>query len=241
MKLYGKKVLITGGARRIGGELSRSMAAAGAVVFVHCHRGRTEAEALLKELPGEGHRIFTADFSRPGAAAELAEACGEVDVLVNNASIYARTPADLNEEESRRYFEVNFWSPLALMRAFAAPGRTTPGAVINILDQEILRPAAENGIYAVSRKALADATTAFALEKASAGLRFNGIAPGPMIPPPGLEHSTMSKVLKSVPTGRRVEPDDLIDTICYIIGNDSLTGAVIPLDGGQHLKNYEYL
>jgi hypothetical protein len=62
-----------------------------------------------------------------------------------------------------------------------------------------------------------------------------------MIPPPGLENSTMSKVLKSVPAGKRVEPDDLVKTVLYIIENDSLTGAVIPLDGGQHLKNYEYL
>ena len=241
MKLDGKKVLITGGARRIGGELSRSMAAQGAVVYIHCHKGAAEAETLLAELPGSGHKIFTADFSQPGAAVLLAEKCGQVDVLINNASIYARTPADLNEEVSRRYFEVNFWSPLALMRAFVTPERKTPGAVINILDQEILRPAAENGIYAISRKALGDATVAFALEHASRNLRFNAVAPGPMIPPPGLENSTMSKVLKSVPAGKRVEPDDLVKTVLYIIENDSLTGAVIPLDGGQHLKNYEYL
>ncbi len=241
MKLDGKKVLITGGARRIGGELSRSMAAQGAVVYIHCHKGSAEAEALLGELPGSGHKVFTADFSQPGAAAELALQCGEVDVLVNNASIYARTPAALAEEESRRYFEVNFWSPLALMRAFAAPERRTPGVAVNILDQEILRPAVENGIYAISRKALGDATIAFALEHASRNLRFNAVAPGPMIPPPGLENSTMSKVLKSVPTGKRIEPDDLVKTVLFIIENDSLTGAVIPLDGGQHLKNYEYL
>ena len=241
MKLDEKKVLITGGARRIGGEVTRSLAASGAIVYIHCHKGHEEAEKLLAELPGCGHKIFCTDLSRPGAAAELAEMCGEVDVLVNNASIYARTPADLGEEESRRYFEVNFWSPLALMRRFAAPERKTPGVVINILDQEILRPAVENGIYAISRKALGDATLAFALEQASRGLRFNAIAPGPMIPPPGLEHSTMSKVLKSVPAGKRVEPADLVKTLHYIIENDSLTGAIIPLDGGQHLKNYEYL
>ena len=241
MKLDGKKVLITGGARRIGGKLSRSMAAQGATVYIHCRKGIAEAEALLRELPGSGHKVFTADFSQPGAAAGLALQCGEVDVLVNNASIYARTPADLAEEESRRYFEVNFWSPLALMRLFAAPERRTPGVAVNILDQEILRPAVENGIYAISRKALGDATIAFALEHASRNLRFNAVAPGPMIPPPGLENSAMSKVLKSVPTGKRIEPDDLVKTVLYIIENDSLTGAVIPLDGGQHLKNYEYL
>lgn len=241
MKLDGKKVLITGGARRIGGELTRALAAQGAAVCIHCFRGGDEAEALLKELPGSGHRVLPADLSVPGAAAQLYEKCGPADILINNASIYARTPADLNEEESRRYFEVNFWSPLALMRAFAAPERKSPGAVINILDQEILRPAAENGIYAISRKALGDATLAFALEQASRGLRFNAVAPGPMIPPPGLEHSTMSKVLKSVPAGKRVEPADLVRTVLYIIENDSLTGALIPLDNGQHLKNYDYL
>ncbi|MBR2373171.1 MAG: SDR family oxidoreductase [Lentisphaeria bacterium] len=241
MKLNGKKVLITGGARRIGAVIARHIAEQGAVLMLHCHNGIAEGEKLLEELPGTGHRIFQADFSIPGAAEKLAAGCGEVDVLINNASIYARTPADLPEAESRRYFEVNFWSPLALMRAFAVPERSSEGVVINIVDQEILRPAAENGIYAVSRKALADATLAFALEHACRGLRFNAVAPGPMIPPPGLEHSTMSKVLKSVPTGKRIAPEDLAATLLYIIANDSLTGAVIPVDGGQHLKNYEYL
>ncbi|MBR2873134.1 MAG: SDR family NAD(P)-dependent oxidoreductase [Lentisphaeria bacterium] len=241
MKLNGKKVLITGGARRIGGEISRSLAAQGAILYIHCHKGQEEGRELLSRLPGSGHTLLTADLSFPGAAEKMMQECGEVDILVNNASIYARTPIALEESEARRYFEVNFWSPLALMRCFAAPERKSPGVVINIVDQEILRPAVENGIYALSRKALADATAAFALEHAHRGLRFNAIAPGPMIPPPGLEHSTMSKVLKSVPAGKRIEPDDLVKTLSYIIDNDSLTGAVIPLDGGQHLKNYEYL
>ena len=241
MKLNGKKVLVTGGARRIGAELVKGLAEQGAILYVHCFNGTAQGEELLAQLPGTGHLLLTADFSVPGAAEKMMKECGNVDVLVNNASIYARTSIDIEEEEARRYFEVNFWSPLALMRAFAAPERKTPGVAVNILDQEILRPAAENGIYAVSRKALADATLAFALEHAARGLRFNAIAPGPMIPPPGLEHSTMSKVLKSVPSGKRIEPEDMVKTLLYIIENDSLTGALIPLDGGQHLKNYEYL
>ena len=64
------------------------------------------------------------------------------------------------------------------------------------------------------------------------------VAPGPMLPPAGMENSAMSKVLKSVPSGRRTEPEDLVSAILFIIGCDSLTGAVIPVDGGQHLKNH---
>ena len=48
----------------------------------------------------------------------------------------------------------------------------------------------------------------------------------------------MSKVLRSVPSGRRTEPEDLVSALLFIIGCDSLTGAVIPADGGQHLKNH---
>ena len=241
MKLNGKKVLVTGGARRIGAELVKGLAEQGAILYVHCFNGAAQGRELLSQLPGSGHRLLTADLSRSGAAEKMLKECGEIDVLVNNASIYARTPIDIEESEARRYFEVNFWSPLALMRAFAASCENKEAVAVNILDQEILRPAAENGIYAISRKALADATLAFALEYAPRGLRFNAIAPGPMIPPPGLEHSTMSKVLKSVPSGKRIEPEDMVKTLLYIIDNDSLTGAIIPLDGGQHLKNYEYL
>ena len=127
------------------------------------------------------------------------------------------------------------------MRCFASSERTAPGVVINILDAEVFRPAAQNGVYALSRKALADATAAFALEQAARGFRFNAVAPGPMLPPSGMENSAMSKVLKSVPSGRRTEPEDLVSAILFIIGCDSLTGAFIPVDGGQHLKNHEAL
>ena len=238
MDLDGKKVLVTGGARRIGALLSRRLAEKGATVFIHCHRGVVEGETLIETLPGRGHRLFCADLAEPGQAERLWEACGGADILINNASIYARTSASLEEAEARRYFEVNFWSPLALMRCFAAPERTAPGVVINILDQEVLRPAVQNGIYALSRKALADATLAFALEQAPRDLRFNAVAPGPMIPPRGMENSSMAKVLRSVPLNRPVSPEDLVETVLFIIANDSLTGAVIPADGGQHLKNH---
>ena len=238
MQIDGKKVLITGAARRIGALIARRLAGKGAVICLHCHRSVIEGETLVEELPGRGHRLLAADLAVPGEAARLWGECGGADILINNASVYARTPADLPEEEARRYFEVNFWSPLALMRCFASPERTSPGVVINILDAEVLRPAAQNGIYALSRKALADATAAFALEQAPRNLRFAAVAPGPMLPPAGMENSAMSKVLKSVPSGRRTEPEDLVSAILFIIGCDSLTGAVIPVDGGQHLKNH---
>ena len=71
MKLNGKKVLITGGARRIGGEISRSLAAQGAILYIHCHKGLAEGEALLSQLPGSGHKLFAADLSLPGAAEKM--------------------------------------------------------------------------------------------------------------------------------------------------------------------------
>ena len=114
-------------ARRVGAELVRRFAAAGARVAIHCRNSRAEAEQLLTSLAQpDRHRIFCADLARPGEAERLFAAVGRVDVLVNNASLYrAGRLAAGSEAGDRLHFEVNFWSPLALMRAFAAQEELT--------------------------------------------------------------------------------------------------------------------
>jgi len=234
MKIQGKICLITGGALRIGRAIASALAERGAILHLHCHRSGAEGAELLRTLPGEGHRLFCSDLSLPGAAEKLFADSGRADILINNASIYSRTPFSLPESEARRFFEVNFWSPLALMRAFAGQ-ELAEGAVVNILDQEVLHTVSSNGPYAWSRKALADATLEFARSCAERNLRFNAVCPGPALPPAGMENSLMKKVLQGVPLKRKVEVADLVSGVLFEIGNDSQTGVLLPVDCGQHL------
>ena len=195
MNFTGKRVLVTGGARRIGAAIVREFAQADAEVIVHCRASCKDAETLV-------------------VAGRLAEG---------------------DEADDREHFEVNFWSPLALMRLFAAQTSLAEGAVVNLLDQELGGPSPSGGVYAISRRALADATRAMARELGARNLRFNAVAPGPVLPPVGLESSRMVKTLPSVPLHRPVKVKDLVDAVLFLAGNDSATGEIMYLDGGQHL------
>ena len=232
MEIRGKSVLVTGGAVRVGAEICRAFAAAGARVAIHCHTSRAEAEALAASLPGTGHRVFAADFARPGAAEALFAAIGRFDILVNNASVYRLgndTPAN-----AAVYRAVNLLAPFALLRLAVA--QAGPGAVVNVLDQAVLaRNPTETGAYLASRRRLALLTLAAARRCAPRGWRINAVAPGPMIPPRGSENSRMARTLRTVPLGRPVNPRELADAILFLAGCGSATGAILPVDGGQHL------
>ena len=236
MNLAGKTVLITGGAKRVGAELVRAFAAAGAEIRLHVRRSRAEAETLAASLPHpEKCRIFTADFAIPGEAAKLLAACGRIDVLVNNASMFEPdTLADGAETRDREQFEVNFWSPLALIRAFAARN-PTEGTVVNLLDCEVSGPSAQGGAYALSRRALADATLELARELGPRNLRINAVAPGPVLPPVWLPGGKMEKTTPTLPLRRKVELSDLVDAVLFLCRNDSITGEILRVDRGQHL------
>lgn len=232
MDFSGKHVLVTGGALRVGAALCRAFAAAGAQLTIHCRSSVAEAKALAAELPGTGHDVVVVDFA-PGEAG-AAELWGKlalpVDVLVNNASCY-RLPA----ERAAEYETVNHLAPRELMRRFAEQD-LAEGAVVNFLDQAVLNPnSAEDPVYVASRRGLMADTLDFARRCGARNLRFNAVAPGPVIPPRGLENSKMLKTLQHVPLARPVDLDDLVQAVLFLAGNDSLTGAVLPVDCGMHL------
>ena len=231
MDFAGKHVLVTGGALRVGAALCRAFAAAGAQLTVHCRSSVTAADALAAELPGEGHTVVVADFTpgEAGAAELWSKLALPVDVLVNNASCY-RLPPDRSGE----YETVNHLAPRELMRRFAEQN-LAEGAVVNFLDQAVLNPnSAEDPVYVSSRRGLLDDTLDFARRYGAKNLRFNAVAPGPVIPPRGLENSKMLKTLKHVPLARPVALDDLVKAVLFLAGNDSITGAILPVDCGMH-------
>ena len=236
MKIAGKRVLVTGGAVRVGAGLVRAFAEAGADVLIHCRNSRAQAEALAASLPNPSrHRVLAADLALPGEAERLFRQAGRVDILVNNASLFRlKELADSDEMSDRAHFEVNFWSPLTLMKLFARQG-LSEGAVINLLDQEVVHGSARGGAYALSRRALADATLEFARELGPRNLRFNAVAPGPVLPPAWLPGGKMEKTLPTLPLRRKVGLADLAEAVLFLCRNDSITGEILCVDCGQHL------
>ena len=238
--LAGKRVLVTGGAIRVGAVIVRAFAEAGAKVVIHCRTSGKEAETLLRELGGEaaGHGIVCCDLSVPGAPEELIRSAGPLDILVCNASTFVRRPFDEEtEEDILASLRINALAPVALMKAFAAAldPEKRDAAVVNMADQAVSGPAdpSEFG-YLASKKMLAEATEAAALQYAPR-IRVNAVAPGPSIAPAGLEHLGMRKTLPLIPLKRRTDPEDIAAAVLFCARNTSMTGAVVHVDGGRHL------
>ena len=237
MDLQGKKVVITGSGRRVGRELAKAFAAKGARIAVHCRRSVRDAETLLEEIGGTsaGHELFCFDLTDSGKLESAAPALfADASVLINNASVYVRRTL---EEETlsgmAEQMNVNCNIPILLMQYFARFGNR-PGAVVNLLDQGICRPDQFSFSYGLSKKTLADATRAAALQLAPE-IRVNGLAPGPVLPPVEMPQSKMEKTLKTVPLRRPVSLRDLCSGAIFLAENESVTGTVLFIDCGQSL------
>ncbi len=233
-QLAGKRVLVTGGAVRLGAAICRRFAAEGAILAIHHHASVDDARQLLAELggPGTGHRLHACELRNLDAADHLVAAAGPLDILVNNASVYRPVPlADEPLAEAMDQFLVNFWAPLALMRAFRRQGR--PGAIVNLLDQRIRR-VAEDGSYSLSKKALGEATLAAARQWGPA-IRVNAVAPGAVLPPRNLPGAAMVRARAEMPLDRPPTPDDIADACLLLAAHPALTGQILFVDGGQQL------
>jgi pteridine reductase len=240
--LRGKVALITGSAKRIGRATALALAREGADVVVHYHRSAKEAADLGHELAALGVRAWTlqADFRVPAQLSRLcdqaADVAGRLDLLVNNASIFPRdTLDDVSLESMTANVEVNAWAPLALSRAFAA--RAGSGAIINLLDSRIDDFDWAHVGYMVSKHVLAALTTALALHYAPR-LRVNAVAPGLVLPPPGESHDYIERLRDTVPLRKHGEPEDVAEAVVYLAKSEFLTGELIYVDGGRHLREY---
>lgn len=238
MDLNGKKVLITGGAVRIGRAIAIAFARKGASIIVHCNNSKDEAVALLGELDkfSSGNEYISADLTdmydlRQTVFPRLSMA----DILINNASVFHNCKLeDETLHEAKMQFDINFWAPYILMNEFKKRRGLRDSLIINFLDYRIKKPSTLDGTYLVSKCALANLTELSAIQWAPS-IRVNAVAPGFVIPPKTMEGSTMKKSLRKVPLGKAVTLDSITSACIFLAENDSVTGQTLFLDGGASL------
>ncbi len=235
MEISGKTVLVTGGAKRIGRALVEAFASAGARVVIHCNTSTDEARKLADSLPGCEHQVINADFSNLNSAKEIFKLSGRVDILINCASVFERSPlAEESREDFERQFQINFLAPVELMKAFASQEEEVQGVIINFTDQRTVSSSDDTGSYLLSKKALSEATLTAAKQFAPS-IRVNAIAPGPVLPPVGLKGKGMQKIIREVPLEKPVALEDLVHSVFFLVDNESVTGQILFVDCGQHL------
>lgn len=208
-----KSVLVTGGTTRVGACIAERLRSDGWNVLTSSHRPDAGAD-------------FTADLSDPMGSARLYAAVlkhldgNPPDALVNNAALFTGAEEALSA--------VNFEAPKKLTMLMA--GRETGrGYVVNVLDTRVLREAeGDEGSYAVSKRKLLEYTRSSAALYGET-LCVNGVAPGPVMVPTAV-HELAGELLVDRPT-----PEDVAAAVSFLLSSPSVTGTIIPVDGGQHL------
>lgn len=239
-----KRALITGGAKRLGRETAFTLGRAGVRLAIHYNSSKAPAEALCEELQavGIGAVPIQANLEDPVAVESLFGEAWEqlegMDFLVNNASIF---PAGRLEEMELHHLHenllVNAWAPFLLTRAFWRQIRGTArrGSVVNLLDTRLVGGDLAHAPYHLSKATLLQITTLTALEFAPE-LQVNGIAPGAVLAPEELGEGHLHRLTADLPLKRRGYPKDIADAVLYLLGASFVTGQVIFVDGGRHLR-----
>ncbi len=245
MILKGKVALVTGGAKRIGRVIALALADVGANVVVHYSSSRDEAEKTAAEVSGRGVESMAVKADLAGGELVISELIDSVasrfgclDILVNNASIFMRTPlATVSEEAWDRTMEVNlkgsFFCSLHSGRRMAA--QEDGGAIINIVDSAISHPYRDYAPYFISKAGVVDMTRNLARALAPK-VRVNAVAPGPLVTPRDLADSVAEKIRENTPLKRHCTPQDVAAAVVFLLEDgDYITGEVITVDGGRSL------
>ncbi|MGE0742090.1 MAG: SDR family oxidoreductase [Hyphomonadaceae bacterium] len=236
------RVLVTGAGRRVGAGIARRLARDGWALALHCNATRTGADQLAAEIRSAGGaaEVVQADLTDQGAIDAMATALaarGDWVGLVNSAASFVRDDiSDIAFAQATAQIQLNLIAPVYLARTLAAalaPGAS--GFVVNIADQKVLNPNPDYLSYTLAKTGLAHATGALAMALAPR-VRVNCVAPGLMLPSGDQTKDQFERVHAATTlTQRGTRVEDLADAVAFLARADNITGALLPVDGGQHL------
>ncbi len=234
--------LVTGAGKRIGRDIALALAKAGYAVAVHFHNSGDAARDLARRIVGEGGRAaaLEGDLEDWGVGealiARVQSSLGSPALLVNNAALFLPDSAGaLDAETWRRQFAVNLQAPVLLAGRFAAElPEGMRGAVVNVIDQRVLRLTPQNFSYTLAKAALWTATQTLA-QALAPRVRVNAVGPGPTYPSWREGEAGLNIESANVPLQRRIAGDEIAQAVLYLARAESVTGTMLCVDGGQHL------
>ncbi len=233
-----KSVLVTGGARRIGAEMSRCFAEAGWHVVIHCHRSRAAAEALAAELPSA--EVISCDLAEGAAAVALVEElAGRLEdwrALVSSASIFAEDDVTaLDPATNSVSMQINAKTPLLMAQAYLRAAQSRRGRrVIQLTDQKLANPNPDFFSYTMSKHAV-DAGAGMMAMACKGEDRVYRLAPGAILAshdqtPEEAEVSHRMNLL-----GRRTSATEVAEAALFLAEGPLASGETLCVDSGQHL------
>ena len=242
MDLNGKVALVTGGAKRLGRTIVHALAERGCQLVVHYHTSQADAEETLNELHTSGHEaiVLQADITKEADVENMikqaVERFGRIDVLVNNAAVFYRTPIDtVTFDDWEQIINVNLTGTFLCAHKIGLRMREWGwGHIINMADVAGQRPWADYIPYSVSKACVLAFSQGLAMELAPKVL-VNAVVPGPMLfqddTPTEVQQREIEKTLVKHPG----TPDEVAKLVVFVAESDFSTGSVFSVDGGRSL------
>ena len=253
--LEGTTALVTGSTQGIGLAIATGLAAAGARVAVN---GRSESSVqrgiadVRRAAPDAELIPLVADISTEEGSATAVERVPDVDILVNNLGIFGAQPVlEIDDDEWRRYFDVNVLTAVRLTRLYL-PGMMQRkwGRVLNIASDSAIVIPTEMVHYGVSKTALLGVSRGYAKEAAGTGVTVNSVIAGPThtggvedfvyelvdreLPWDEAQHEFMLKHRPQSLLQRLIEPEEIANMVVYLSSTlaSATTGGAVRVDGG---------
>ena len=243
-QLSGRTALVTGGAKRLGRAVCEALAAHGTRIVVHYRESEFEAEDLAARIRDAGAEAWTvsADLDELGAAEQLFDearsVAGAIDILINSASIFPSDAlADVSWESLTANARVNAYAPFELSRKLVDQGME--GCIVNFLDTRIQDYDEAHVSYHVSKRILHKMARLCA-EAYAPKVRVNAVAPGLVLPPAGKDEAYLEGLKHSNPLNSFGNEQDIADAVVYLLQARFVTGQILYVDGGRHMRGGLY-
>ena len=237
-----KNLLITGGATRIGKEIAIYFSKKGWNIAIHYYKSSSNANNLKKIIEKNSVKValIRADLRSAKQVKKIVSAAkkklGTIDCLINNAALFERDDIlNFTKKSWNDHLNINLLAPTILTREFTKQAsKKIKSNIINIIDQRVFKLTPIFMSYTLSKSALYTLTKTMAM-RLSPSIKVNGIAPGPTIKSKRQSTNHFNKQAKSTLLKKPVRPEDICDTVEFLINNNSITGQILAVDSGQNL------
>ena len=236
------KIIITGGATRIGAAIAKKLSGPKVEIVIHYNKSKSKAEKLKKELSRNFTKVYLVkgDLSKETNLKKIVKFCKKklkyFDCLINNASLFENDKLENFTTDSwGKHLRTNLRAPALLSKEFAKNIRGKNNNIINIIDQRVFKLTPFFFSYTISKTGLYTLTKTSAISLAPK-IRVNGIAPGPTLKNKRQSEKHFKKQFLATPLKRQVNVSEICNAVDFFIKNRSITGQVLAVDSGQNLN-----